>query len=381
METRIREANSVVSGGFVYAYEDTGYVLSEYSYPETAKTMMDVHKKEVREDGSLPPSALEIDTRTCVPFRIHKSQGVFCFSDVITTAIPWTLPGRTLYAERDNDVRYAQNDFLTQQLLAATNPFREEFSVPVFIKELVELPLLFKLAAESFIGFVGKGYLNYKFGWSQFYRDVKTLANILVVLERRIKELESLNKKGGLRRRIDLRVTSETSEAHDVPLSTVYGVSIYGTRIHREHLTYSGSVRWRPIGDFSVALSKLSTFNKAVSIIFDLEEMDAATLWNILPWSWLVDYFTEMSTFLHANLGRCLVEPYDICIMRHHRARDQYQVTEQDERVTVTGGGYHYRETKSRDVWHRNDFPAMPTQLLSFSEWKTILALFASFKR
>lgn len=382
MEQRTRSRASTISGGKVYAYEDTSWVLAEYSYDESYATITDWFKKERRFfDGLLPPSDLELESHTVVPFLIHKPTGVFCFQNKYTDGVAARIPGRSpLYAERENPYRASENDYYTQLLLARTNPTRAVFSVPVFIKELVELPFLFRLAAQSFSGIVGKGYLNYKFGWAQFYRDVRTLAGILKALEQRVKEFQSLSQRGGLRRRIRLdRRAYEGPVQTGVPLSTVYGVTCLGESVNYQAMDIYGSCRWRPRLGILGNLEKLTTFNDAARFYFDLDEMDAETMWQMIPFSWLCDYFTEISDFLAANTGRMYVEPFDICIMRHHVSKDQYQVTSITDTATATGGGYHIRETKSRDVWTEGAFPAAPLELLTGNEWKTILALFLSF--
>lgn len=383
MELRNRSLESHLPGGYVYAYENHSDVLSTYEYAETVKHCMDFHRKVRRADGTLPPSDLEAETLTCSPFFINKSLGVFCFSAKFTDGVVASIPGRGgLYAERDNPERGVQNAYYTQQLLERTNPFRSEFSVPVFIRELLDLPGLFKLAASTFAGIVGSGYLNYKFGWAQFNRDIKTLASITKTLESRLKEFESLRLKGGLRRTVRLQHLTSTNSQDDVPLSTVYGVSVYGSRQNFQILDVWGSCRWRPTEDYSRSLERLSNFNLAMDSVFDITDIDAETLWQMSPFTWLADYFEDISGFLAANSGRAFVEPYDICIMRRHVSKDQYQVTWiNDDRANVSGSGYHIRDTKARDVTQRGNFPALPIEILNESQWKNVLALFLSFAK
>lgn len=380
MELRNRSFQNHIPGGYIYAYENSADVLATFEYAETTKKCMDFHKKTQREDGTLPPSDFEMETFTASPFFINKPKGVFCFSQKYTDGVCARLPSQTpLYPARDNPVRAEQNAYYTQSLLEKTNPFRPEFSIPVFAVELLELPSMFKLAASSFAGLIGGGYLNYRFGWLQFVSDIKTLAGITKALESRMKEFESLRLHGGLRRTVLLDRGAHSASATHVPLSTVYGVSVYGDCQNSQAIEVWGSVRWYPTEDYSRSLSKLSNFNLAVNAIFDLDVLDPETLWQASPFTWLVDYFEDIGGFLTANANRALVEPRDICIMRRHRSRDQYTVTELDERATVNGNGSHYRETKARDVWTRGNFPALPVSILTESHMKAVLALFLSF--
>lgn len=376
MDLRNRSLISNVDGGNVYEVS-SGNVLAAYSYAESTKHCLDFHNKVRDTEGFFPSSDFEMESFTTAPFRISKSSGIFGFSQKFTDGVTARIPGHApLYPDRDNPLRVDQNAYYTQQLLEKTNPFRHEFSIPVFAVELLELPAMFKLALGSFAGYVGGSYLNYRFGWLQFVDDIKTLASITKALESRLKEFESLRLRGGLRRTVKLDHLEANSLQTDVPLSSVYGVSVYGDCQNVQILDVWGSVRWYPTEEYSRSLSKLSNFNLAVNALFDLDVLDPETMWQASPFTWLVDYFEDIGGFLAANAGRAYVEPREICIMRRHVSKDQYQVTWITSTASSNGPGYHIRETKARDVCQRGNFPALPLSILTESHWKAVLALF-----
>lgn len=277
--------------------------------------------------------------------------------------------------------RVNENLVLTQELLAATNPFRSEYSVPVSIKELVEVGAMFKIAAKGFAQYVGSSYLNYKFGWTQFVRDVRTLHGITTVIERRIKELQSLSKHGGTRRKVNLRTKAVYYSEDNRVVNSTWGTTVRAHVRGYWQCTTHGTVRWRVKPGLDLQLDKLQAFNLAVKKVFDLEAPDSQTLWELVPWSWLFDYFVNLSNYFGAHLGEDIIEPYDICIVRRSKSRFQFKPSSWPSSVTLTGTGRCGRNEYDRDVTTRGSFPAVRSELLSRNQLLVIAALIASFKR
>lgn len=359
---------------------------------DRSEEMTDFFKKEVRisDDvlfGTLPPSDLDHTVITRNPpllFRPQFNHFAWYFDGLPRQTLadpgfgtPLLLPAR------GNPARTAQNEQLMLELLAKTNPLRPDFSVPVFIKELVDVGAMFHLAAKTFAGYIGSSYLNYRFGWVQFVRDLKVLAELTTSVERRMRELQSLSKHGGLRRRIDLFADSNTKFTQQVVAASSFGVTSYMTKRSQYSIRIWGSVRWACTKDFEDEIKAMGAFNVALKQVLDLEALDPETLWNLVPFSWLVDYFVDIGTYLGANEGGVMLKPHDICIMRDFKAVDSYQPWKYSgtNPPTHTAGKYT-RRYKGRDlVFNASTFPTVTTGLLSWSQWKVVLALVAAFKR
>jgi hypothetical protein len=273
------------------------------------------------------------------------------------------------------------NDAYVLQLLKNTNPLRSEFSVPVAIRELVDLTTLFSLAAKTFAGFAGGAYLNYNFGWLAFERDLKTLSGIVERVLSRVRELDSLSRGGGLRRRLQLDKFGVMQVGNRVINSThsVFLEARYNKSTVRE---VWGSVRWYPKSGY-VLPQPADRWTYAARQVFDLEKIDAETLWNILPWSWLVDYFTNIGDLLAAYEGSDELRPTDICIMRRTVTIDNGQRRSLgDLSDRIRGGSYRLR----REVLERKVISNPPTNitafrsLLTMSEYLVVLALLAKFR-
>lgn len=294
-------------------------VAGPFPYMTEQWECRDFIEKKVREDGTTPPSDLYLKKTKFEPAfyttdRVSILDGKLgqmlsqapCFVPGTSDDLP---PGGWSAIE-------GTTEELTAKLLSRTNPFRYEVSVPVMIAELVEAASLLKLASANFLTLVGSQHLNWEFGWKPTISDIKTLSGITTAIESRIREFNSLLEHGGLRRRISLSSGSTSRDEGWVPLYSNGWTSAWS----RPHTSWKskvwGSVRWKPNRDSPIDLTTLASFNEACKIVLDLQVPDASTIWEAIPFSWLVDYFLNVGDSLQALENTDKVLPYDICIMR-----------------------------------------------------------------
>jgi hypothetical protein len=370
--TRLKTHTSLAGG-----YLDLSNGLYYQSSVETLwKRTEDFTDKKVRDDGTLPPTNLtiqEVDERSYG--TISGNQGGRIFYDRPYSSAP-TATSNSTFLEIEGSTAE-----LKAKLLAETNPFRYELSVPVLISEMVEAATLLKIGASTAFQLYGSGSLNWKFGWAPLIADIKTLASITQVIEKRVREFNSLVKKGGLKRKIHLASGSRSFVATNESFHSSLAVVVRGNR----HTTYKsvvwGSVRWRPRRKDLIPVDKLTSFNFAAKQVLDLRGPSPGTVWEMIPFSWLVDYFVNVGDVLKAISYTDLVEPYDICIMRKREIRSSRLPVTFPAWATVTNGlgvrTYKMRETLS---------PGTYSDLLSFSfftkrEAETISELLLSRRR
>lgn len=382
MRSRHRSKSQWRAVGSITTVADGHSDLVSENYDE--KYMDDVtEKKKDKTSRLLPATDLEIDhIERISPTLSSKGKGFY-----------WThrnVPMAPQYYPINNhwQSRYyrdmSENPYYAVKTIAATHPFRSEFSVPTAIAEMLDIGTLFKLTAKGFADLVGSSYLQYKFGWVQFVNDIKTLATITRSIERRIKEFDSLGKKGGLRRKVDLDHTSWSDNGQQGFIYTLYGVYVVADWHRNQTNKVWGTIRWRWKPGILVSLSKLEAFNLAVQTVFDLGELDASTIWNTIPWTWLADYFIDIGSWLQASENADIVEFFDLCICREYK-----NITDLDPALFDVSQNQYYsvnrgrmiRTQISRDVIR--SLPALPPLRYSFlskSQVLVLLALYGKFR-
>jgi hypothetical protein len=199
----------------------------------------------------------------------------------------------------------------TTQLLKRTNPSRPYVDLPVFIAELKDIPdLLIKLGRP--LRTIAQANLAYQFGWKPLLSDLAKMLNFQDIVHARYLELKRLYKNG-IRRTVNLDSCSgeyETNVDWAGPGTTRFIGKCKQTR----STLITGHVKWKPLG-FGPVTDK-AMLELARRSVLGLT-LDFATFWELIPWSWLVDWFSNVGDFLIANRNLVPAVPYDTCIMRN----------------------------------------------------------------
>jgi hypothetical protein len=358
VKERIRTKESYSSSGRIFI--PTSQAGGPYPYQTKAWYCRDfVEKKKDETTGLTPPSDLELVKGWFKP-NFHSYELKWTYGFPTTEGSYKNLPCRNFQSIGEPPLGWVYHEgtdaALTSELLAKTNPFRYTVSVPVMILELVEAATLLKLASNNWISLIGSQHLNYMFGWKASIGDIQALTKITSSIESRIKEFNSLVMKGGLRRRVQLTKSSAQGPEVTTPIISNFLGSWDGLVNTKYTTKVWGSVRWVPNRTSPIDLSKLTAFNEAAKVVLDLRTPDASTIWEAIPFSWLLDYFLNVGDSLQALEDTDKVLPLDICIMRERTVTiDVVGIPNNSDvspwkRTSTFTAGQHYFEVKLRKV-------------------------------
>ncbi len=222
---------------------------------------------------------------------------------------------------------------------ARTNPFRPDVLLPVFLFELGDIPKMIRHAGRMLL--IGAGMwrnrrrplsglplakevaaanLALQFGWLPLIGDLVKLADFSSAVDRRKKELERLASGKGLKRRITL-LQWESELKQNTFFYSNYATVISGVVTRRQRQKRWATVRWKPN---SPAIPLPSSDEDVRKMLLGLTP-GAITMnvWEALPWSWLVDYFTNIGEVLRANQGHMQARVVSCCVMSN--TIDQFQ--------------------------------------------------------
>lgn len=214
--------------------------------------------------------------------------------------------------------------------LARSNPGRASVQGAVAIGELREIPGLLKhtlrerldqmwetISRKKFgrLTVVARFHLLVQFGIVPVVSDIVKCGQFQSAVKQRSKELDRLTTRG-LRRTIKLGVYSGTSSVTNyIPWSTsgrTYNID--ATKVTK--VTVTGHVRWYT-NNWLAGLdhdSQRKLLFKAVSGM----SIQPETVYELMPWSWLIDYFTNLGDIVKAtnNVIPCTHDA--VRIMRHY---------------------------------------------------------------
>jgi hypothetical protein len=181
-------------------------------------------------------------------------------------------------------------------------------------------------------------YLNYQFGIKPLVNDVKALAHSLANADKLIAQLHRDSGKV-VRRRVQLDTDIQTQEINlgERAVFSYFGnqprfwngnlEALKGTLIETRTTEKN---RWFS-GAFTYHLPTNGEFKKVRRMAHDAERIlglnpDVSDVWNLLPWSWLGDWFYDVGPILQnvsnaQNFGQVLLYGY---VMEHTINKYEY---------------------------------------------------------
>lgn len=246
---------------------------------------------------------------------------------------------------------------------AGTNPSRPVVSVPTMIAEakdfinpikqaglvaLKKKKLSKVLRRKGRVKEAADAYLSYKFAIEPTIRDLASLLNAQSSIIKRIEELDRLYSKGGLRRRMTVfegAATTESSLAIESALSIVLSNKITTTTTARSW----GTIRWVPTMGRPWKNEK-EKVELATKLVLGMNAHNlVATAWELVPWSFMVDWFTNVGDYITATNNTVPAYASHVNVMQHRKTSISW--TRSDNHDDFKGGTAVFtRETKRRDV-------------------------------
>lgn len=208
------------------------------------------------------------------------------------------------------------NPYLATLVVARTNPSRSIIDLPVSLFELRELPDLVRSLGNNLIRRWAKGTLMREFGWTPLASDYNALLSFSKSTSDRMELLKKLSTAPMLRKvnLYDSTVTGPRTsrEVQSTPVAWYHEVTEQ-TMTSRKVWGY---VTWTPDVSGFERIKKYDPDFKSLSRNIVLgTTLDAYTLWNALPWSWLADWYGNIGDYLLSkrNLVPCTPNVPSIC--------------------------------------------------------------------
>ena len=203
----------------------------------------------------------------------------------------------------------------------------------------------------GFLRGLGSEYLNYEFGWKPLVSDVRNAAKAIIESEAILKQLTRDSGKNVRRRRHFLpvrTVTTATQRSYGYPRATESG---YWWNSTTTQLTdeYTRNTWFSGCYTFEYDPGNLSEISKIATqarILYGAQ-LNPEVLWNLAPWSWLVDWFANVGPLLH-NVSAF---QNDQLVLRYGYVMDRNQRSFTQVTNCVPGNSGNKLPTRYREIF------------------------------
>jgi hypothetical protein len=216
----------------------------------------------------------------------------------------------------DSDIGIPPNSYFATRLIGITNPNRSEVDIPVAMAELRELPSLIKGWGENIFKRIAAGNLTLEFAIKPLVSDILSMCNLVSIVEKRVEEIQQL-MQSGLRRKRNL---GRYSSSDTLSISMQTGVNTQlnlSTSTNRmTQVKVWGFVEYKPTAILK-SLRNDEIVTKARNAALGLY-LDGYTAWNLIPWSWFVDWFFNFGDWLSIQRNEIPVSISEPLIMKEY---------------------------------------------------------------
>lgn len=205
--------------------------------------------------------------------------------------------------------------------VAAAHPGEPLVDIPVFLVELRDIPEMYKHAfrraktlsnaakSKSLRGVrrylqnprnPSEDWLNWHFGWSPLLSDLFRLAGVAGDMQRRARMHRNASNNV-ITRRSNLGSSSAQSVTNQSPYDSTV-TSWWGSRTKTTHQTQWVVSHWRQDPTYlsaSLFSQQAQLFRAALGLEFSIDQA-----WELMPWSWMVDWFSEIGSVIKTRSNR-----------------------------------------------------------------------------
>jgi hypothetical protein len=336
--------------------------------------------------GNYPyPNGLGIKRRNV---QYPGINGVLVVDNVVRRTLSnFPISGR--FGAVDPDSKFAPPTFVGKSnaawtILSKANPSAPDYSIPQFVAEMKDIPSMMKNWYKLFLprakparGWYGgkapkhwrtlmsrvpeiiaSGHLTWRWAIAPFVDDVRRMLDFHALVSKRVRLLESLRNGKTIRRRVKLGERQATNiESYGLLHSN--GCIIRGRRVVDFTEKLWGSVSYKLAAGVVLPKSNDQLAGFAANLVEGLTTYEAfSTAWELMPWSWLIDWFTGIGTVITASNNAIGLTPSSPCLMRTATSFARYDVdmANSDPWVTLSGEYWESYVKKERYIV----LPALP---------------------
>lgn len=267
------------------------------------------------------------------------------------------------------------------EILARTNPNKPGANPAQFLGEFKDLPDMIRGVQRTWsdiFRLAATGNISWKWAVAPFVSDLGKLLQFQDGVNRKFEELKKLRVEREVKKRVKLGTSFGSKLTNTIVNSQDMVIRADKTTVSRQKIW--GSTSWKLAPGINLPELNKDLHWRAFEMYYGLNLYNGIrTLWELTPWSWFVDWFVDISSFINAHdPGHMPVNSFNTCIMRETSTRDTFSnFTGLSPLATLSGYMFGERVTKERFVAPTG--PLLPTflsPLVDESKWLTLGSLF-----
>lgn len=250
--------------------------------------------------------------------------------------------------------------------LARSNPSKPYVSVPNFLYELKDLPGMIRdignlkrqlenVRRKGIQQVTAKNsashLLSYQMGWAPLISDLQKLIDFQAQVDKKLRDLQGLYNGGGLQRKVRSpawKATKEQNVFSDFPMESVISPQIRCDVIRLTSIERWATVRWYPKTLPDTRYSSQEMAKVARDLTFGMHRITAKQLWDAIPWTWLIGWFSNVDEFLQAHHNAIPLTHSTPCVMTKTETKTSWTRTDLLQEQVQGGYGAAGYSTKER---------------------------------
>lgn len=303
------------------------------------------------------------------------------------------------------------------EILAKSNPSNPVVSIPSFYAELPETLEMIRDSGLAYIGFatkrtrlrsslisqllnkagvkyatpqqvfdsflkgsklIAKANLTGRWSIRPLISDISKLLAFQADINRRLRWFQDLQTSGNIRRSVTLKKLTVVTVSAPFSIESSAG-SVTGVKenVYKEHIWGCG--RWSlpssTILPVSFYDSKIRAILAKRLVVGGTDYEMLAAAWEVMPWSWFIDWFTGFGSFIRAKNNTLSLTPSHVCLMRTVSNIETHRITSISSWLTSqrTGGGGYI--IKTREGLTPTAVPVVRVPVLSGGQWSVLGSL------